>query len=633
MMKHHILMFLLVVLISSNSWAQQLVLGEENVVNLSGRGNAYALFDEPFSIAPKTVFQPDYNEIFLPAEVIIDLLAIHDLEQIKIFDANNKGVLEIFSGDPSAWDLVKKLPLDRYNQWVEIALNRSTRFILLRFTDAHSLVSEIQFFAKATEPFSCPTPVNNFAPKTLNQIMGVNAFHDDPLPKIKNVAGFIREYHNWDWDEGNGMEGYAGYPNHQLAWAPSWVDHWDFDVYYKSVKEHQIEVAPCLQGSAAYVRGRLSRDAKPTRSIKIEPKNFKAHASYFYQFAARYGSTSSEKATLKLRGDQAQISGLGYVDYLENWNEPDKWWRGREGYFTPFEFAAMCSADYDGHEGALGKNIGLKNADSSLKMVMGGLAEINLHYLNGMRLWSDYNRKNGLPADVLNVHHYSNNGGGQSGKATHAISPEEDHLKEKLQALVNWRNTYYPEKEVWLSEFGYDCNPKSAQGMPAIKGFTAEQVQGMWLVRSFLEIMASGIDRAAVFMFRDVNASNPNKYNSSGLTAEKYNQHEPKTSYFMLAQFKYILGEYAFEKELDVKKEDVKFYQFRSGENKAFVLWCSTSTGATQSFKLKLDSDKNYMVYRLSAQGLQSAGVPLELSKGSATLHLSEIPVFIKESP
>jgi arginine exporter protein ArgO len=130
---------------------------------------------------------------------------------------------------------------------------------------------------------------------------------------------------------------------------------------------------------------------------------------------------------------------------------PDKWWFTRGGYFTPDEFATMCSADYDGHNGALGVTKGMKVADPQVKMVMGGLASLNLEYVRCMKLWSDFNRQNGFPSDVLNFHHYSENG-------THGISPEADNLKLKLKTIVEYRNTFLPGKEIWLSEFGYDVS-------------------------------------------------------------------------------------------------------------------------------------------------------------------------------
>src|SRR5690606_12979922 len=193
-----------------------------------------------------------------------------------------------------------------------------------------------------------------------------------------------------------------------------------------------------------------------------------------------------------------QHSGLGLVKYVENWNEQDKWRRGRAGYLSPYEMAAMCSADYDGHEGSMGSGYGAKNADPNIKFVMGGLTILGLEYIKSMKLWSDTYRTSGFPADVLNFHHYSNSSGGQDVAMKDGISPEDDSLKYKLKEIVDYRNRYLPGKEIWLSEFGYDTNPNSPQGVKVIGQNDEYEVQAQWLIRSYLEMAAAGIDRAHI---------------------------------------------------------------------------------------------------------------------------------------
>src|SRR5690606_29656477 len=110
--------------------------------------------------------------------------------------------------------------------------------------------------------------------------------------------------------------------------------------------------------------------------------------------------------------------------------------------------AAMSSADYDGHLQALGNTVGIKNADPNAKLVMGGLASLDLEYIRAMKLWSDYHRGGSFPADVINVHHYSNDGGFQ-GAGTVGVSPEADQLKNKVEAIADYRDRYLPGKELW----------------------------------------------------------------------------------------------------------------------------------------------------------------------------------------
>ena len=96
---------------------------------------------------------------------------------------------------------------------------------------------------------------------TMDQFIGVNAFIDDPVDKLK-VAGFIREYHSWNWDEGNiwsggGNRSYVGYPHNQMKWSPSETG-WDFDAFYASLKTAGIGVSPAMQGGVSWLQGGTS---------------------------------------------------------------------------------------------------------------------------------------------------------------------------------------------------------------------------------------------------------------------------------------------------------------------------------------------------------------------------------------
>src|SRR5690606_18788246 len=68
---------------------------------------------------------------------------------------------------------------------------------------------------------------------TMDRFIGANAFVDDPIDRMK-ALGFIREYHLWQWDEGNGDPSYSGYPNNQMRWSPNLVG-WDFDQFYRAI--------------------------------------------------------------------------------------------------------------------------------------------------------------------------------------------------------------------------------------------------------------------------------------------------------------------------------------------------------------------------------------------------------------
>src|SRR5690606_37916774 len=118
------------------------------------------------------------------------------------------------------------------------------------------------------------------------------------------------------------------------------------------------------------------------------------------------------------------------------------------------------------------------------------------------------------------------------GAGTIGISPEADQFKSKVEAIVDYRNRYLPGEELWVSEFGYDTHPGSVQRAPAIAGYSAQEVQAQWLVRSYLALAAAGADKAQMFMLRDVNGDSGGRFNSSGLTTNKATGWVPKVSWY-----------------------------------------------------------------------------------------------------
>jgi len=621
----------------------KLSLNVEMMYNFSTQGEAGMLVDEQVLAndpatgqggTPITVFTPGWvnADIYYPAMIVIDLGKTWNLMSLWLFDTYDSDSIFICTGDPSLWNKKAAMLLNTYNTWREVTLGDTARFVMFRYRSPSTRVAEIVLYGLPIGENS-PPPLPIPLPKPdIDQFMGVNGFIDDPIDKL-NCVGSVREYHNWGWDEGNLDTTYQGYPNNQYAWNPSWVSGpgwaFNFDQFYQQLKITSLIVSPDLQGCAPYITGFHDSltQFKPITNNKdpLDPDSYIEHSDYMFQFAARYGQTAVTPSMLKLRPDQAFISGAGLTGYLENWNEPDKWWTTRKGYFTPDELSTMCSADFDGHENSMGTGKGMKAADPAIKMVMGGLASLNLEYVRCMKLWCDFNRRNGFPADVLNFHHYSENG-------THGISPEEDSLKHKLKKIVDFRDTSLPGKEIWLSEFGYDTNPDSEQAAVAIDTNDIYEVQGQWILRSYLEAVAAGVDKAFVFMLRDANAANPNKYNSSGLTTEIWYGQEPKKSWYYVSTMKNQLKGLRFDSEIASGLDSVNVYKFISTScfTTVYAVWCTSSSNKIiENFTLDIGSSD---AARMSApqygmpDGYQSV---LEIQNNTVNFRVTERPVFI----
>ncbi|MBY0426823.1 MAG: hypothetical protein K2Q22_14400, partial [Cytophagales bacterium] len=359
------------------------------------------------------------------------------------------------------------------------------------------------------------------------------------------------------------------------------------------------------------------------------PFSYLEHASFLFQYAARYGSSKVSPERLRLAPNQTKRSGMNLIKYFENWNEPDRWWNGRKGYFRPFEYAAMCSADYDGHRGKLGPDAGMKNADPNAQMAMAGLTQLDTNYIKAMKLWSDVHRNGSFPADILNFHYCPENPEGT------ALSPESDHMKEKFTSLLKFCEGKLPGKEVWVTEFGYDTNEGSPRKCPAISPYTREEVQAQWLVRAALEASAvPGLRHFMIYMLRNVRDDGGQQFQTCGLTSSEPTHHIPKPSWYFVSSTKKILTNSHFHKDMSVSR--VRVYSYINNESgvQTLAVWSpSANNTVIADFKLRF----SFKVKRAIIQQLQfNKDQPVENSKeveegkNYMVLNVSETPVFVK---
>ena len=611
------------------------------VINETVYGEAEKLVDEQDLIRnpetdtykPKSTWQPPSNrKRFLPFSAVIDLGQYYFVSHIYLYDAEGKGKITISTGEPFQWREKAIENLDRYQVWKLHPLKDTTRFIQVKLETMTStpeiLLYGVPLSSQQNKQASVSPPPSNQSktkPKAMDEIIGANAFIDDPIESMKAV-GFIREYHSWAWDEATEQKN---------AFSPSYAGggSWYFDKYYRSLQDAGIEVLICAQGSVDWLPG--GREAKPVPPgmNAISPMAYKSHADHMYQLVARYGSNQVPDGNLKLKEDQASNSGMGLVKYFENWNEPNNDWSATENYFTPYEFAAMSSADYDGHQGTLGSDKGLKNADPHAKMVMGGLASLNIKYLKAIKFWADYNRAGSVPFDIINLHHYSNNKDRVKNQEVKGISPEEDSLKHKLKEVIHYRDSYMPNKEVWLTEFGYDTHPNSPQGVPKIGKMNHDEVQAIWLLRSYLAIAASGIDRAAMYMLRDVNPEDRRKYQTSGLISSKATGQKPKISWYYVYTLKSSLEGMVFKREIEDSEVFIYIFENPTNNERAYVIWSPTSEGKViKNYRLTIDEKqaKEVQIITFANELVTGLVSTATIDNGQLNLKVSETPTIVK---
>jgi hypothetical protein len=467
------------------------------------------------------------------------------------------------------------------------------------------------------------TPIGSFT--------GVNGLIADD-PALLAPLGTVREYHNWGWICDNYAAGPA-YPG--MLYTFMNFNGWDWDVFFTKLKAQGVMGFPAVQGSVPWMNGSAIPPV-PAGADKTAAASYAAHADAMFQIAARYGSVKVPDAQLKLKSTQTRVSGLGTVQYFEDFNEEDN-----ASAFTPDAMAAMASADYDGDQKKLGATFGVKNADPSARLVMGGLSGAYptpkwqasiLAYLDGMRAWAAAHRGGSFPADVINVHYYSF--GASAGQP--AVSPEDDHVKDKLAAVVAYRDQYLPGKEVWWTEFGYDTYAQSPLGAPALGNSSSFIVQGEWLVRDFLAGLAAGVDRATLFELDDTcKMSDPSchpadQFTTAGLVD---GNGVKKPSWYFVATFRARLATMVYTGERSSGQSDVSIYAFKdtAGPGGALVVWCPTSSDhAVTGYALALPAAAT-TAKAVALADKQQNGVETSLTPagGKVTLDVGESPTIV----
>jgi hypothetical protein len=613
------------------------------IINESAAGNATLLVDEqslsgdPVNVPPggTPVTKFSAGSLYYPLNAIIDLGANYQLTRVCFYDSNGTGNVTISSGTPFNWTPLFTDGQTGYNTWKKYTVSVTTRYIQINMAGASALPNEILLYGTALgTPQPPPTPTVQ-VPPTVENFMGINVNSDEPLYR-QQVVNIQRQYRGWKYGEGFNSTTYPGYPNNQNGFAPSWAGT-NYDLIYNNIKTVGATIFPAIQQSCLWMVGNNASliGNKPIllgsgRSALL-PSSYIEHADHMFQTAARYGNTVVADSLLKLKSDNARLTGLNLIKYYEDGNEPDNWWNTRDTYFTPYEYAAMASADADGHLGAMGNTVGLKKADPTCKFVMAGIAMgTNLDYIKALKLWCDFNRGGNFPWDVINVHYYCNNGTPTT-TATVGVSPEAAGFKGKMQAVREYRDQYLPGKEFWVSEFGYDTNVSSKQRAPAIGTFSAEEVQGQWLVRSYLALTAAGVDRAVAFTLRD-GGTDGAVYNTSGLL-KTFENYAPKIAWWYIYTLKNRLSGLRFEAEQASGNPNVMIYRFKdnAGAIKAYVLWCPTSNQTTvASYPLALQgSPGSAALVTLLSGDADGVRTSLPISAGQVTVNVSEQPIFV----
>lgn len=450
----------------------------------------------------------------------------------------------------------------------------------------------------------------------------------------------VRHYCDWVRLEGE---------KDMLRFAPEWSGGWNLDVMYQWLHDNDIKVITCFQGVPTYISESYpvdpGQDVVPVEYPNRfdDPKSYIQQAKLAFNFAARYGSNTSvptELLNIDTRQPDAPWElpnevkvGLNLVSALECGNEVNKFWKSRENYQNPREHAANLSAFYDGHKGALGPGVGVKQADPNMLVCTMGAISVSYEYFRSVIDWcKQYRgyREDGtvdVPFDIIQYHRYNNDeGGGQHGSATTGKSPEESNMYEDVVRLKELVAEFCPEVLIMCGENGYDWNQGSIQKAPPIGSKTALQVIGDWELRTALEMARARVDINTFYQLLDDDPTGEStiQYATCGIINNNYSN-RPAIAY--MVQALNILSGFRYNENISLTPRVDKWIK---DDEVVYAIWSPTESDTVDDYVLTPDTHLSAKLYTMNGTSDTPTETPLEYSASSYIIEYSETPVFVK---
>lgn len=515
-----------------------------------------------------------------------------------------------------------------------------------------SYPTEMELYGTYTPPAAIPPMVQK--PVKLKQFFGVNAFEwnfengaVDPTlidpTAVKALKSFTQIRHYMDWEKLESDQG-------SFTFNPTRSGGWNYDAIYQFCKTNGMEVLADLKQMPGWMVNTYPDGSKDTEGVPLrygssyaDPASYIDQAKVAFQFAARYGANANVDSTLlsvngtpRWTADPVNVvkRGMNLIRYIECDNERDKWWRGRGAYQTSYEYAANMSAFYDGNKNTMGPGVGVKNADPTMLVVMGGLATADPGYVRGMIDWCKQHR--GFKADgsvnlcwdVINYHLYSNDSGmSQNGQPTRGTAPDVGNTGQIARDFVQMSHELAKDMPVWVTELGYDLNQGSPLKAIPIGNKTAAQVQADWILRSSLLYARNGADRIFFYEMYDDNALNPIQFGSSGLINDDKTR---RASADYLYQTNKLLGEYSYKETLNA---DPIVDHYDLNGKAAYVLVVPDEKGRTADYQLDLPGVDSAKVYTPTIGADSMTMRYVRTVDGKLKVTVTETPLFVIPIP
>jgi hypothetical protein len=479
------------------------------------------------------------------------------------------------------------------------------------------------------------------------QALGVNVFEwnfeeaSSPWQvedsRIDAMKAFSSVRHYIDWEKLESQQG-------SYTFNPTSAGSWNYDAIYERCQAENIDVLACIKTLPKWLEETYPANGRDHENIPApygsdlsSPKSYIDQAKLGFQYAARYGRNKSVdpslvkvSSTTTWAGTNQVKIGLGLIRYMECENERDKTWKGRNAYQSAREYAANLSAFYDGHKNTLGAGVGVKNADPSMTVVIGGLAASTTDYVRAMIDWCREFRgylpdgRVNLCWDVMNQHLYANDAkSSQGGGGNRGAAPELAGVGEQAAAFVAVSHQSGNDLPVWITEAGYDVNQGSPFRAIAIGNKSILETQADWILRTALLYTRVGIDRLFFYQLYDDNLQNSTQFSSMGLVnGDK--RRKPAADY--LYQAHQLLGNYRYKETLS---NDPLVDRYEQDGRSAYVLVIPDEKGRTGNYNLTIPKgDTVHICTPVIGRDAMNQTVQVSTT-GTISVNVTETPVFV----
>jgi len=237
--------------------------------------------------------------------------------------------------------------------------------------------------------------------------------------------------------------------------------------------------------------------------------------------------------------------------------------------------------------------------------------------------------------DVINLHVYAfkpRQEGQSPWGRSHPEDPAIDYLKT-VDAAIAWRDREAADKEVWITEFGWDACTDAAMkdrtGWFLKLNWTpaTDLQQAQYLVRSLICFSKRDIGRAYIYFYDD--GDKASVHASSGLTRN----FQPKMSFWAVKHLYETLGDYRFNRVIREVQDGLYVYEFvhgRSANIVTWVVWSPTGNGREKDLILQGLPCRPCRVERMPVQQAVASEVAWTTpGPGEIGLQVTESPAYI----